>query len=72
MTKAIAAAESEVKQTGKRNDPLGPNSEIGRKLRQYYENLVAEAVPDRFQELLKQLEDREKPEATPSGEHKGE
>lgn len=38
---------------------LGPNNEIGRKLRQYYDELVSEAVPDRFEELLKQLEQAE-------------
>ena len=42
-----------------RSDPLGPNSEIARKLRQYYDDLVSEAVPDRFQDLLAQLEERE-------------
>jgi hypothetical protein len=35
---------------------LGPNNEIGRKLKQYYDELVSEAVPDRFQQLLQQLE----------------
>lgn len=37
-------------------DILGPNSEIGRKLRQYYDGLVSEDVPDRFRQLLGQLE----------------
>jgi hypothetical protein len=37
-------------------DPLGPNSEIGRKLKQYYEDLVSEGVPDRFAQLLAELE----------------
>jgi hypothetical protein len=38
---------------------LGPNSEIGRKLKQYYDGLVAEEIPDRFTELLKKLEKTE-------------
>jgi len=42
-------------------DPLGPNSEIGRKLRQYYGTLVADEVPDRFAELLGRLESIENP-----------
>lgn len=42
-----------------KTDPLGSNSEIGRKLKQYYDDLVTEAVPDRFADLLRQLEDRE-------------
>lgn len=68
MNKAAVAARSGLKQAGAHKDPLGPNSEIGRKLRQYYDELVAEAVPDRFQDLLRQLEEREKESpATESG-----
>ncbi|WP_421915977.1 NepR family anti-sigma factor [Mesorhizobium sp.] len=40
-------------------DPLGPNSEIGRKLKQYYDGLVSDDVPDRFAQLLSQLEQAE-------------
>ncbi len=40
-------------------EALGPNSEIGRKLKQYYDDLVSDAVPDRFAQLLKQLEQTE-------------
>lgn len=40
-------------------DALGPNSEIGRKLKQYYDGLVSEEVPDRFAALLSQLEQAE-------------
>lgn len=38
---------------------LGPNSEIGRKLKQYYDDLVSDEVPDRFAQLLSQLEQAE-------------
>lgn len=41
-------------------DPLGSNSEIGRKLKQYYDDLVSDDVPDRFSELLSQLEEKER------------
>ncbi|MCX7303836.1 MAG: NepR family anti-sigma factor [Hyphomicrobiales bacterium] len=40
-------------------DPLGTNSEIGRKLKQYYDDLVSDEVPDRFAALLSQLADAE-------------
>ncbi|MBU0583198.1 MAG: hypothetical protein KKB66_11850 [Alphaproteobacteria bacterium] len=40
-------------------DPLGTNSEIARKLKQYYDELVADEVPDRFADLLSQLEKAE-------------
>ncbi len=43
-------------------DPLGVNSEIGRKLKQYYDDLISDDVPDRFAQLLAQLE-----KAEPSG-----
>lgn len=42
-----------------KGDPLGVNSEIGRKLKQYYDDLVSDDVPERFSELLKQLEQAE-------------
>ena len=40
-------------------DPLGTNSEIARKLKQYYDELVSDEVPDRFADLLSQLEKSE-------------
>ena len=59
MKTARAAAPAGHKRAGSRADPLGTNSEVGRKLRQYYDDLIAEAVPERFQDLLRQLEERE-------------
>ena len=41
---------------------LGSNSEIGRKLKQYYDELISNDVPDRFANLLAELE-----QAEPSG-----
>ncbi|TWG98062.1 hypothetical protein L598_000200002010 [Mesorhizobium sp. J18] len=38
---------------------LGSNSEIGRKLKQYYDELVSDEIPDRFMHLLSQLEQKE-------------
>lgn len=49
-------------------DPLGANSEIGRKLRQYYDDLVEDAVPDRFADLLKQLESSEQASQSRDGD----
>jgi hypothetical protein len=40
-------------------DLIGSNSEIGRKLRQYYDGLISEEVPDRFAQLLQQLDKAE-------------
>jgi hypothetical protein len=42
-----------------KGDPLGAHSEIGRKLKQYYDDLVSDEVPDRFAQLLSQLEKAE-------------
>lgn len=61
------AAPGGRKNQGKRSDPLGPNSEIGRKLKQYYDDLVSDDVPDRFADLLRQLEEREVPAAAQDG-----
>ncbi len=41
------------------SDPLGSNSEIGRKLKQYYDDLISDDVPDRFADLLRKLEESE-------------
>lgn len=38
---------------------LGANSEIGRKLQQYYDEIASDKVPDRFAQLLNQLEQAE-------------
>lgn len=51
-----------------RSEPLGSNSEIGRRLKQYYDELVTEEIPDRFADLLKQLEDRETGDTVRKGE----
>ena len=46
MTKKDTAPGSPVRRG--QDDPLGANSEIGRKLKQYYDDLVSDQVPDRF------------------------
>ena len=59
MTKRDMAAEAATRRRPAMADPLGPNSEIGRKLKQYYDELVSDDVPDRFASLLSQLEKAE-------------
>ena len=59
MTKKDIAAEAAISRRPATADPLGPNSEIGRKLKQYYDDLVSDDVPDRFAALLAQLEKAE-------------
>jgi hypothetical protein len=57
------------KRTGS-TDALGANSEIGRKLKEYYNDLISTEVPDRFADLLSRLEQTEKaaePADQPSG-----
>lgn len=49
-------------------DPLGANSEIARKLRQYYEELICDDVPERFSQLLEQLEREEQPQSGSEGD----
>lgn len=66
MKTARSTAPGGLKRGGDRSDPLGSNSEIGRKLKQYYDDLVSETVPDKFNDLLKQLEERERTPAPAS------
>lgn len=58
MTKNTLAGVADTRRNGSA-DPLGANSEIGRKLKQYYDELVSDEVPDRFAQLLSQLEQTE-------------
>lgn len=62
MTKNEVVEEAAKVGRSRAVDPLGPNSEIGRKLKQYYDELVSDEVPTRFASLLAQLE-----KAEPSG-----
>ena len=55
-----ADTEANIVRLNKNGDPLGPNSEIGRKLKQYYEDIVSEDIPDRFSDLLSRLETAER------------
>jgi hypothetical protein len=61
----IGMPKSEKKTTGRAAggngsaETLGPHSEIGRKLKQYYDELITEEVPERFTILLRQLEEKE-------------
>ncbi len=59
MTKKDIAADAAVPRGSATGDLLGANSEIGRKLKQYYDDLVQDEVPDRFAALLAQLEKSE-------------
>lgn len=69
LTKKIRANEHMTKEsTGargdkpKRNGPehlLGANSEIARKLNEYYKSLLSDEVPDHLTQLLLQLEQAE-------------
>lgn len=56
MTKRSTGAVGAKARRNGSKDPLGANSEIGRKLKQYYDDLVSDEVPDRFAALLSQLE----------------
>ena len=56
MTKKLTAEQGANRGRPAVADSLGPNSEIGRKLKQYYDELVSDEVPDRFAQLLAQLE----------------
>jgi hypothetical protein len=56
MTKDQQGAPGAKSRRSGSSDLLGANTEIGRKLKQYYDELVSDDVPDRFAQLLSQLE----------------
>ena len=56
MTEENATAGGGKTRRGNGADPMGPNSEIGRKLRQHYDELLSEEIPERFEQLLARLE----------------
>lgn len=64
----MAKDEPKHRQRGNGSTALGTNSEIGRKLKQYYDELVTEEVPDRFADLLRELEASEQKSGTQKGE----
>lgn len=68
MKSNTLAAAGGRRQPGSRTEPLGANSEIGRKLKQYYDDLVSEEVPDRFADLLRQLDESTKSAPARDGE----
>ncbi|KXF76203.1 RNA polymerase [Paramesorhizobium deserti] len=49
---------SEARSSGR--DELGPNSEIGSKLRALYTSIQEETIPDRFLDLLEKLDQAER------------
>ena len=63
MTKPISEprAGKASRKSGSATELLGSNSEIARKLKQYHDELLSLEVPDRFAELLGQLEKAEHP-----------
>ncbi len=50
------------------DDPLGPTSEIGSKLRMLFSKVEEEAVPDRFLDLLEKLDQAEQNSGTRKSE----
>lgn len=55
MKDSIASGEAGMRNASVK-DPLGVHTEIGRKLKQYYDELISDDVPDRFSDLLSRLE----------------
>ncbi|HWD12363.1 NepR family anti-sigma factor [Pseudochrobactrum sp. sp1633] len=49
-----------------KGDELGPNTEIGSKLRALYSSIQDETIPDRFLDLLEKLDQAERQSASRS------
>ncbi|MGE0500850.1 MAG: NepR family anti-sigma factor [Rhizobiaceae bacterium] len=54
-TKSDPARSAKPRGNGSGN-VLGANSEIAKRLKEYYDGIAAEAVPDRFADLLSRLD----------------
>jgi hypothetical protein len=54
-TKSDPARNAKPRRNGS-GSPLGTNTEIGKKLKEYYDGIASEAVPDRFADLLSRLD----------------
>lgn len=59
MTKLDKEGQGTRPATASASDLLGSNSEIARKLGEYYGSLISNEIPDRFAKLLDQLEGSE-------------
>lgn len=51
------------------DDGLGPNSDIGAKLRALYLSVQEEGIPDKFMDLLEKLDAAEQTAQPPAAEH---
>jgi hypothetical protein len=74
-----AAAGGEVRGTGTQKSrgldvrfASGADASVGRRLKEMYDGLVSEPVPDRFLDLLGQLEQAEQPGAESAGTSAGD
>jgi hypothetical protein len=59
-------------QTGRADDGLGPNSDIGSRLRALYGAVQEEGVPDQLLDLLEKLDNAEKNQSATSMGRDGE
>ncbi|WP_425388840.1 NepR family anti-sigma factor [Devosia elaeis] len=59
-------------QPGRAEDGLGPNSDIGSRLRALYGAVQEEGVPDQLLDLLEKLDNAEKAQQTGTTQRDGE
>jgi len=73
MTKDIWVTQQRArKQPGQAEDGLGPNSDIGSRLRALYGAVQEEGVPDQLLDLLEKLDNAEKDQQTKVSKRDGE
>lgn len=59
-------------QAGRADDGLGPNSDIGSRLRALYGAVQEEGVPDQLLDLLEKLDNAEKAQLSENAKQDGE
>ncbi len=63
MTKDKTMQLGQTRPRRRSDDGLGPNTDIGMRLRALYSSVQEEGVPDRLLDLLEQLDDVERAQA---------
>ena len=69
MIKDIFVSQQRVRMQGRVEDGLGPNSDIGSRLRALYGAVQDEGVPDQLLDLLEKLDSAEQAQSVKNAQH---
>ena len=72
MIKDNFVSQQRVRMQGRAEDGLGPNSDIGSRLRALYGAVQDEGVPEQLLDLLEKLDSAEQAQSAKTAQHGGE